>query len=207
MKRFESNEASPFLADVTWQLHLGILAAVLLPHINIFLKISWWNLWKREDPFLFNGLHFMSLVLNPLSKFWFQETVQNSLTCVFSNASAHALGHILQAESPQKIKLTSQACQGVCFYYFPKGKREETWFWVTALHMHLVAYTRHTGSPVSSTKLYSLCILFSSPSVFQKEKILILLLELHRHNRYIQKGVSINSFACYIMNIRWILIC
>lgn len=110
------------------------------------------------------------LISNPLSKFWFQETVQSSLNCVFSNALAHTLAHMPQAESLQKIKLTLQACQGVCFYFFPKGRREETWFWVTALHMHLVTYTCRRGSPESSTKLCSLCILFSSSSLFQGEK-------------------------------------
>lgn len=145
------------------------------------------------------------LISNPLSKFWFQETVQSSLNCVFSNALAHTLAHMLQAESLQKIKLTLQACQGVCFCFFPKGRTEETWFWVTALHMHLVTYTCRRGSPESSTKLCSLCILFSSSSLFQGEKILILLLELHTHNQHIQAEANTNSFPCCILNIRRIL--
>lgn len=66
MERLEGDEASPFLADVSRQLHLGMLAALLLPHINIFLKRSRRDLWKTEDPFLFNGLHFIALLLHLL---------------------------------------------------------------------------------------------------------------------------------------------
>lgn len=94
----------PFLADVSRQLHLGTLAALLLPPINIFLKRPRRSLWKTEDPFLFNGLHFISRLLHLLHlvSFDFKRLFKVFRTVFFPNAAAH----VLQAESLQQIKQT-----------------------------------------------------------------------------------------------------